>query len=316
MRKGFKSILDVNPSLCEEWNYEKNYPLTPDKISFGNGRKVWWKCKRDHEWEADISHRNHGKQCPKCKFLVDPGKSLAFKYPKLASEWDWDKNKDFSCHDVHPLFNKKAWWKCKKGHEWKTNIKQRVRYDTGCPYCSHTKVCKETSLAQVNPILSREWHPNKNRNLTPYDFTAGSAKKVWWKCKKGHEWRAIISVRNYSKCRCPYCSKKVILKDGEFFQSMVEAYYYIMFKKQNKKFKHDKKYPDTNLRYDFYFPEENKYIEVTSYNRRGNKKYFKYLRKIVKKKHYVEKQLKGAFQFIHHEIREKEINVVRKNMKH
>ena len=33
--------------------------------------------------------------------------------------------------------------------------------------------------------------------------TEGSAKKVWWKCEKGHEWQATISNRSkgYGKCR-------------------------------------------------------------------------------------------------------------------
>ncbi|MBQ3373319.1 MAG: zinc-ribbon domain-containing protein [Oscillospiraceae bacterium] len=28
----------------------------------------------------------------------------------------------------------------------------------------------------------------KNGSLTPWTVTAGSQKKVWWKCSLGHEW--------------------------------------------------------------------------------------------------------------------------------
>src|SRR3990167_4522119 len=40
-------------------------------------------------------------------------------------------------------------------------------------------------LSKSHPHLAREWHPTKNGNLTPFDVTAGSHKKVWWKCLKG-----------------------------------------------------------------------------------------------------------------------------------
>lgn len=47
-----------------------------------------------------------------------------------------------------------------------------------------------------NPELAKEWHPTKNGDLTPYDVTYGSLKKVWWQCEKGHEWKARIGKRN------------------------------------------------------------------------------------------------------------------------
>tara|TARA_B110000858_G_scaffold198379_2_gene264426 strand:- start:10374 stop:10499 length:126 start_codon:yes stop_codon:yes gene_type:complete len=33
-------------------------------------------------------------------------------------------------------------------------------------------------LANVNSTLTKEWHPTKNGELTPFDVTAGSGKKV------------------------------------------------------------------------------------------------------------------------------------------
>ena len=43
-------------------------------------------------------------------------------------------------------------------------------------------------------------------------FTPGSNKKVWWKCKLGHEWETTICLRTLQKTRCPYCTGKKILK--------------------------------------------------------------------------------------------------------
>lgn len=66
----------------------------------------------------------------------------------------------------------------------------------------------ENSLAKRNPHLASEWHPTKNIPLTPMNFTANSAHKVWWICHKGHEFQARIDSRNRKSggSGCPYCS--------------------------------------------------------------------------------------------------------------
>ena len=49
------------------------------------------------------------------------------------------------------------------------------------------------------PHLVKEWHPTKNGELTPDDFTHGSHKKVWWLCHKGHSYDAAPSKRTVKK---------------------------------------------------------------------------------------------------------------------
>ena len=36
------SLAEVHPELVSEWS-EKNLTLTPDDITFGSNKKVWWK---------------------------------------------------------------------------------------------------------------------------------------------------------------------------------------------------------------------------------------------------------------------------------
>ena len=50
------------------------------------------------------------------------------------------------------------------------------------------------SLAETHPELVKEWHPNKNGDLSPEGFTAGSHKKIVWKCPEedDHIWTASI----------------------------------------------------------------------------------------------------------------------------
>ena len=37
------SLSSQYPDIAAEWNYEKNALLTPQMISYGSGKKVWWK---------------------------------------------------------------------------------------------------------------------------------------------------------------------------------------------------------------------------------------------------------------------------------
>jgi very-short-patch-repair endonuclease len=60
------SLAISHPLISAEWNYEKNYPLTPNDYSHGSSYKVWWKCSKGHEYEALIGNRARGTQCPYC----------------------------------------------------------------------------------------------------------------------------------------------------------------------------------------------------------------------------------------------------------
>ena len=56
------------------------------------------------------------------------------------------------------------------------------------------------------PEVAAEWDEAKNAPLKPTDVLPGTDKSVWWKCKKGHSWRALIYTRTGPKpTKCPYC---------------------------------------------------------------------------------------------------------------
>ncbi|MBR3969218.1 MAG: hypothetical protein IKJ93_06490 [Clostridia bacterium] len=65
--KGKNDLQTVNPTLANEWNYEKNDGLTPMDVLPNSNKKVWWKCSKGHEWQAIIANRNKGRGCPICR---------------------------------------------------------------------------------------------------------------------------------------------------------------------------------------------------------------------------------------------------------
>jgi len=207
--KGSNDLQTINPALAKEWNYEKNNGLTPEDVMSNSGEKVWWKCSQGHEWQATISSRNSGNGCPYCsgRFAIKGKSDLQTINPRLAEEWNYEKNNGSTPADVTSNSHKKAWWKCSKGHEWQASIADRNQ-GRGCPYCAGKKVLPGyNDLATTNPELALEWHPNRNESLSPTMVTSGSHKKVWWKCNKGHEWQATIDKRNRGN-RCPVCAKE------------------------------------------------------------------------------------------------------------
>ncbi len=62
------NILKLYPHVATEWHPTKNGKLTPDKISYGSNKKVWWKCAWcKYEWQVEISKRTtRGYGCPNC----------------------------------------------------------------------------------------------------------------------------------------------------------------------------------------------------------------------------------------------------------
>ena len=128
--------------------------------------------------------------------------------PEIAKEWDYDKN-ELKPTQVSPSSSKVAWWKCERGHSWKTIISTRGHNGCGCPYCSGNNVVDGVNdLATINPKLSSEWDYEKN-DLKPNQVAVSSNRLVWWKCEKGHSWRATVACRSWGGNGCPYCRGRI-----------------------------------------------------------------------------------------------------------
>ena len=208
-------LATLEPELTKQWHPTKNNNLTPFDVSPGSGKKVWWKCNKgdDHEWVSSISSKTLGRGCPICRnYVAVKSNCLAEVKPQLAQEWHPTKNGRITPSDVTPFYSKKVWWKCNKGedHEWQASVDSR-RTGNGCPVCSGHKIVLSNCLATLEPELTKQWHPTKNNNLTPFDVSPGSGKKVWWKCNEedDHEWRVSVHNRTYGS-GCPVCIGKKV----------------------------------------------------------------------------------------------------------
>ncbi|MFJ7851156.1 zinc-ribbon domain-containing protein [Peribacillus sp. NPDC097206] len=57
MKKTQYPLSVTHPALAEEWHPEKNDNVTPNDVTYGSSKKIWWKCEKGHEWETTINSR-------------------------------------------------------------------------------------------------------------------------------------------------------------------------------------------------------------------------------------------------------------------
>ena len=205
------SLAAISPRIARQWHPSKNQGLEPSDVTPGSNLDIWWKCPRgpDHEWQATPAHRAR-TGCPFCAGRrVSQSNSLAALRPDLARRWHPTNNRALTPRDVSPGSTRRVWWKCPHGpdHEWEAQVGNAAALVSGCPFCTGKRVSVTNSLATLRPALAAEWHPTKNR-LRPTEVTAGSNRKIWWKCPRGprHEWRAAPASRVRSGC--PFCAGK------------------------------------------------------------------------------------------------------------
>ncbi len=206
------NLVRDNLELMEQWDYEKNKDLNLEKLTLGSGKIAWWKCEKGHSYDATIKSKTIGNlKCPICsnRRILKGYNDLSTTNPELLLEWDYEKN-SISPDEITAGAEKMIWWICPKGHSYQSLVYNRKK-GAGCPYCDGKKVLVGyNDLATTNPEIAKEWDYKKNGDLKPTDITAGSHKKVHWKCQYGHEWIVSAKERNMGQ-NCPYCSNKRVL---------------------------------------------------------------------------------------------------------
>ena len=223
--EGYNDLVTLNPALAKEWDYSKN-TLNPHKLAVNSEIKAWWKCgKCGRGWEALIRARNSGQGCT-CtakenrlntlrKNKIKASGSFADRSPALAREWHPVKNGTLKPDQITLGAELKVWWLCSEcKHEWQAFVGNRHYNGAGCVECRKKERLglrmpdeNRASIAEKCPDSLQYWNKERNAGLMPDKVSYGSKKKVWWKCKKGHEWQASLLAFTYGS-RCPYCARK------------------------------------------------------------------------------------------------------------
>ena len=206
---GFNDLDYLFPKVAQKWS-TANLPLLPWQVTAYANTKVWWICEKGHEWEALISTRSYGSQCPYCSGIkVLPGyNDLATTHPQLVKEWS-SRNDGVLPDSVNQRSTENVWWHCNScGNEYRAVIRSRIR-GINCPVCEERAVLAGyNDLATTDPKLILEWNYEKNTDVQPSEVSRNSMRSVWWKGPCGHEWKDRIYSRTVEKTGCIYCEKE------------------------------------------------------------------------------------------------------------
>ena len=204
----------TDPVLLAQWDRERNGDLTPNDVTYGSRRKVWWRCEKGHSWQAEVKSRTLlGAGCPVCagKVVVPGVNDLATLRPDLAAQWHPERNLPLTPERIAPGSHKRVWWVCGKGHVWQAAAAARANGER-CPVCAGKVVIPgENDLAALYPEIAAQWDGEKNGRLTAKEVSPYSNRKAWWRCREGHSWQAAIAARTKRKTGCPYCTGRKVL---------------------------------------------------------------------------------------------------------
>lgn len=82
---GFNDLATTEPKVAEQWHPDLNGELTPQMVTAGSHKKVWWQCSDGHVWKAVI-HSRAGPQkcgCPVCAGKVKLSSQM--RYSKILT---------------------------------------------------------------------------------------------------------------------------------------------------------------------------------------------------------------------------------------
>ena len=60
---GFNDLATLEPEVAKQWHPVLSGMLTPQMVTTGTHRKVWWECNQGHVWRAAIYSRTGPKKC-------------------------------------------------------------------------------------------------------------------------------------------------------------------------------------------------------------------------------------------------------------
>ena len=78
---GFNDLAAKAPDMAAQWHPALNGNLTPEMVTPGSHRRVWWQCSLGHTWKAFVYSRA-GEQkcgCPVCGGSLDGARRARYE---------------------------------------------------------------------------------------------------------------------------------------------------------------------------------------------------------------------------------------------
>ena len=135
-------------------------------------------------------------------------------YPEIMAIWDWDKNLKRP-EEVPAGSDQTIFLKCPIcGHTWKGKPYARKNNHSCCGRCARIQgfklrtqnyIQERGSFGDKYPHLVQWWHPTKNGNVSPFDICINDKEERYFKCNKGHVFKAKPCDLGIKRTKCPKC---------------------------------------------------------------------------------------------------------------
>lgn len=221
---GFNDLATTHPLIAAQWDYEKNPGVTPSQVFASDTDTVYWLCESGHSTSTHPRARAiDKKKCGVClNKAVEVGSNDVFTtHPELREIWDFKRNQHLDPETLMASSDKKAHWICAKGHQTESAISAKALKGTKCSACGNRQVEPGfNDLATHYPDLAKEFEVDANK-MTPDQVLAGTGSYYFWRCQRGHTWKAKVSNRVSRDSGCPGCTP------GGFDSSKPGTFYFI-----------------------------------------------------------------------------------------
>ncbi len=193
-----KSIAEKHGGKCMSKEYDSVH------------KKLTWKCRNGHVWDALPSTIFMGGWCAKC--WVENQKNGIKKAHALAQ-----KNNGKCLSNDYINARTKLLWECSLGHKWEADY-NHVQQGTWCRLCSMKSVsAKQRLTIEEMKLIAKE----RGGECLSEDYLT-ARKKLKWRCAANHIWEAApYSIKSGSWC------KKCNVFIGE---EILRQYFEIIFK--------------------------------------------------------------------------------------
>jgi hypothetical protein len=202
----------------KKWGFKYDY--TDSKYT-GYDKKISIRCpEHNHTWEM-TAYAHYNKDHSGCDYCPGPTGKVKKMTKGRATEYIRALYGDkFNCDQMEfETVNDKVTVICTWHNEPIIRRLRDLYYEDnniGCDKCASDSKSKAAQggrigLIEYAPHVVAQWHPIKNGNKKPENYSRGSNEVIYWLCNIcGEDWRAMINTRVGANKGCPACDGKKI----------------------------------------------------------------------------------------------------------
>lgn len=234
---GKTDVLSLCPELSTiyDFKYNEKNGINIYKEGVYSTEMAHFKChKCGNEWDSPICDRikkiDDGTyrlvDCSACSHGLYRKVPYSVEFPLLAKMYREDLNHIplDSIRGKKGIIDTFYFWDCPVcGETFDSTLNTMIKsYETsthGCPYCSHTRLRKGESFAELHPELMDEYDPSNT--IDPYNTFPNCKDDVGWICRDcGYHWNASFTQRHKGGGGCPICTRRTLIPDMNSFAAV------------------------------------------------------------------------------------------------